>query len=45
MNGTCRNEKNKLHRKFVGKPEKMKQLGRHRHRWEDNMKMDLKDTE
>jgi hypothetical protein len=29
-------------RVFVGRPEGKKPLGRPRHRWEDNIKMDLK---
>jgi len=28
----------------VGRPEGMRSLGRPRHRWEDNIKMDLKDV-
>jgi hypothetical protein len=27
----------------VGKPEKKRPLGRHRHRWEDNIMMDLQE--
>ena len=30
------------YRVLVEKPEGKKQLGRRRHRWEDNIKMDLK---
>ena len=30
---------------LVGKPEERRQLGRHRHRWEDNIKMDLHEVE
>ena len=30
------------YRVLVGKPEAKKPLGSHRHRWEDNIKMDLK---
>jgi hypothetical protein len=30
-----------VHRVLVGKPEGKRQLGRPRHRWEDNIKMDL----
>jgi hypothetical protein len=30
-----------LHRVLVGKPEGTRQLWRPRHRWEDNIKMDL----
>jgi hypothetical protein len=28
---------------LVGKPEKKRPLERHRHRWEDNIKMDLRE--
>ena len=28
---------------LVGKPERKRQLGRHRRRWEDNIKMDLQE--
>ena len=30
-----------VHRVLVGKPEGKRSLGRHRRRWDDNMKMDL----
>ena len=30
-----------VHRVLVGKPERKRRLGRRRHRWEDNIKMDL----
>jgi hypothetical protein len=30
-------------RAFVGKPEGKRSLGRHRRRWEDNIKMDLQE--
>jgi hypothetical protein len=30
-----------VYRVMVGKPEEKKPLGRARHRWEDNIKMDL----
>jgi len=30
-----------VHRVLVGKPEGERPLGRPRHRWEDNIKMDL----
>jgi hypothetical protein len=33
-----------VHRVLVGKPEGKKQLGRPRHRWEDNIKMDLQEV-
>ena len=32
-----------VHRVLVGKPEGKRPLGRHRHRWEDNIKMDLQE--
>jgi hypothetical protein len=38
MNG----EKRNAYRIMVGKPEGKRPLGRHRHRWEDNMKMNLR---
>jgi hypothetical protein len=28
----------------VGKPEENKPLGRHKHRWEDNIKIDLQEV-
>jgi len=31
------------YRALVGKPEVNRKLGRHRHRWEDNIIMDLQD--
>ena len=33
-----------VHRVLVGKPEGKRPLGRHRHRWEDNNKMDLQEV-
>jgi hypothetical protein len=30
---------------LVGKPEEKRTLGRPRHRWEDNIKMDLQEVE
>jgi len=33
-----------VYRVLVGKPEEMKPLGRPRHRWEDNIKMDLQEV-
>jgi hypothetical protein len=33
-----------LHRVLVGKPEGKRPLGRHRRRWEDNIKMDLQEV-
>jgi len=34
-------ERKCLYRVLVGKPEGKRPLGRPRHRWEDNIKMDL----
>ena len=34
-----------VHRVLVGKPEGKRPLGRPRHRWEDNIKMDLREVE
>jgi hypothetical protein len=34
-------EKRNVYRLLVGKPEGKRQLGRPRHRWMDNIKMDL----
>ena len=34
-----------VYRVLVGKPEGKRPLGRPRHRWEDNIKMDLQDME
>jgi hypothetical protein len=33
-----------VYRVLVGKPERKKPLGIPRHRWEDNIKMDLQDV-
>ena len=33
-----------MYRVLVGKPERRRPLGRPRHRWEDNIKMDLQDV-
>jgi len=33
-----------VHRVMVGKPEGKRPLGRHRRRWEDNIKMDLQEV-
>jgi len=33
-----------VHRVMVGKPEVKRPLGRPRHRWEDNIKMDLQEV-
>ena len=33
-----------VHKVLVGKPEGKRQLGRPRHRWEDNINMDLEEV-
>ena len=33
-----------MYRVLVGKPEGKRPLGRHRHRWEENIKMDLQEV-
>jgi len=33
-----------VYRVLVGKPKGKRPLGRHRHRWEDNIKMDLQEV-
>ena len=48
MGGTCSTYGGKrigVYRVLVGKPEGKRPLGRPRHRWEDNIKMDLRDVE
>jgi hypothetical protein len=37
-------ERRGAHRVLVGKPEGRRPLGRHRRRWEDNIKMDLREV-
>ena len=37
-------ERRSTYRVLVGKPEGKRQLGRSRHRWEDNIKMDLREV-
>jgi hypothetical protein len=37
-------ERRNVYRVLVGKPEGKRSLGRPRHRWEDNIKMDLKEV-
>jgi hypothetical protein len=36
-------KKRTVYKIFVGKPERTRSLGRPRHNWEDNIKMDLRD--
>jgi hypothetical protein len=33
-----------VYRVLVGKPERKRPVGRHRHRWEDNIRMDLQEV-
>jgi hypothetical protein len=40
-----RGEKRNAYRILVGEPEKKRPLGRPRRRWEDNIKMDLREIE
>jgi hypothetical protein len=40
----CMGEKRGIYRIFVGKPEGQRPLGRLRHSWEDNIKMDLQEV-
>jgi hypothetical protein len=37
-------ERRDIHGILVGKPEGKRPLGRHRHRWKDNIKMDLQEV-
>jgi hypothetical protein len=37
-------ERRSIYRVLVGKPEGKRPLGRPRHRWEDNIKMDLQEV-
>jgi hypothetical protein len=37
-------ERRGAYRVLAGKPEGKRPLGRHRHAWEDNMKMDLQEV-
>jgi len=38
-------ERRDVYRVLVGKPEVKRTRGRHRRRWEDNIKMDLQEVE
>ena len=40
----CMGEGRDVHRVLVGKPERKRPLGRPRRRWEDNIKMDLREV-
>jgi hypothetical protein len=37
-------EERKVYKVLVGKPKEKRPLGRPRHRWEDGIKMDLRET-
>jgi hypothetical protein len=40
----CMGEERGAYRVLVGRPEGRRPLGRPRHRWEDNIKMDLQEV-
>jgi len=40
----CMGEGRGVQRVLVGKPERKRPVGRPRHRWEDNIKMDLQEV-
>jgi len=44
MGGAFSAERNGVYRVMVGKPEGKRPLGRPRCRWEDNIKIDLKEV-
>jgi len=46
MDGACGayGEGRGVHRVLVGKPEGKRPLGRPRHRWEENIKMDIREV-
>jgi hypothetical protein len=41
----CREEMRNTYKILLEKPEGKRLLGRHRHRWEDNIRMDLRESE
>jgi len=43
-NEMCGTRRRGIYRVLVGKPEEKRPLGRPRHRWEDNIKMDLQEV-
>jgi hypothetical protein len=43
-NVVCMGEKRGVYRILVGKPEEKRPLGRLRHRWEDNINIDLQEV-
>ena len=40
----CMGERRGVYRVLLGKPEGKRPMGRPRHRWEDNIKMDLQEV-
>jgi len=44
MHVACKGERRGIYSILVGKPEGKIPLGRPRHRWEDNIKMDLQEV-
>jgi len=46
MSGACsmRGKMRNTYKFFIGKPEVKRQLGSPEHRWEDNIRMDLRET-
>jgi hypothetical protein len=40
----CMRENRNVYRVLVGKPEEKRPLGRHRLRWDDNIKINLRET-
>ena len=40
----CMGDRRDIYRVLVGKPEGKRPLGRPRHKWEDNIKMDLQEV-
>jgi hypothetical protein len=40
----CMENRRGAYRVFVGKPEGKRSLGKHRHRWQDNIKMDIQEV-
>jgi len=44
MGGACRAYRGEERQDFCGEPEEKRLVGRRRLRWEDNIKMDLKEV-
>jgi hypothetical protein len=44
LSGTCSTHGEGVYRFLIGRPEVKRRLGRPRLRWEDNIKMDLRET-